>query len=342
MRASDHNLFYINKHTNLIYQRFYMSKRLKPIIEHIMASSIETDLFEKIDDTVFSHRIIQKAIRHLKECKHADVLGSLWNSFIAYRYLYEPSFADEFVQLACLICLLQHASHGPRAVLSCEHSLCLLDDLADSNDTTAMLPLKQHIPEDHKDAVTIDHIAERYFVLKRLHKAIHFLKNDHAQAWAPEKKIGEVSIDYTLDIRESIPNFKHDRIRKCLDAVCVQKTLDPFFSVYAECEKYRYITDNTFLREMLMSIFLIYKNMFMQSLSKKSEHTILYEVQKLLEIYEKFDRYSLEEILDAIDSLTHSLMDIHHRQAIYHKKDLGMQISIVCGFLGALFFYHIQ
>ncbi len=342
MSGERQNHLHITQRTDLIYQRFYLIKRLQYPMNMLLDYHIKPQLFNRMNFSFFSHSEVQSIVTELKHSLCLKPMHTLWQKFTSYQYLFDPLFTDEFIRLICSLYLIQN-TESIRLFSSRDQQLYFLDTIIDLRSHQIPTPPVKVKPQME---ATTNHIAQRYFVLKRLHKAMDFLANVHIQDKSPFlKKITRTSrIDYTDDIRDDIKQFNHDRIKNCLRSLCHEKNLKPFLLVCTECKQYRYATDDTFLQEMLMSMFLIYKSLLFKNLSESTEQMVLTEMNQVLEVYENLDRLSLDEILEAIDVATDTLITIQNMQIGSYMKHFGWLPGVVlCTVLGmqVLHYLHI-
>ena len=342
MSGERQNHLYITQRTDLIYQRFYLIKRLQHPMNMLLDRHIQPQLFDRMDPSFFSHSEVQSIVTELKHSLCLKPMHTLWQKFTSYQYLFDPIFTDEYIRLICSLYLIQK-TESIKLFSSREQQLYFLDTIIDVRSHQIPTPPVKVQPQME---ATTDHIAQRYFVLKRLRKAMDFLVSVHIQDKNPflKKATRAVSIDYTDDVRDDLKQFSHERIKECLRSLCHEKNLEPLLLVCAECKQYRYVTDDTFLQEMLMSMFLIYKSLLLKNLSEPTEQMVLTEMNQVLEVYENLDRLSLDEILEAIDVATDTLITIQNIQTgSYRKHFWWLPSAVLCTVLGvqALHYLHI-
>ncbi len=330
------NHLHINSRTNLIYQRFYLVKRLQHSIDLLHNYEMQHDIMEQLDPSFFCHIELQQAITEMKNNKSFVPLHNLWQKFNAYQYLYDPVFEDECIKLICLLCMLKESIYEIRFYSSREQRLLFLDAITDALDYGSNSN-RTYMKNQMLLEVTIDHVAKRYFVIKRLHKAMQFLTLVHEYDKRPfERRITRTgSVDYIEDIQDEIEQFSHVRIKECLTDLCQKKNLEPILQVYTECKRYRYVADDDFLKETFRSIFLVYKSMLLKNLAEQTEQVVLSEVQEILEVYENLDRFSLDDALEAIDIATDRLIAIQNMQVTDQQNKLTWLLpgAILSGFL---------
>ncbi len=333
---------HITQRTDLIYQRFYLIKRLHDPVHVLLHCQMQPELFDHMETTFFNHAEIQLIVNEMKAAHSVKPIQVLWERFNAYQYLFDSLFTDECIRLICSLYIMQKPD--PIKFLSSrEQHLHFLDTVMDARNQQHE-KLSVRIPS-HVE-VTTDQIAQRYFVLKRLRKAMDFLVDVHIQDRNPffSDTIRTTSIDYTEDVRDDLNQFSHDRIKECLRSLYQEKNLEPLLLVCSECKQYRYATDDTFLQEMLMSVFLVYKSLLLKNISESTEKMVLTEMNQVLEVYENLDRLSLDEILEAIDVATDTLITIQNIQKeSYTKHFWWLPGAALCAVLGmqVLHYLHI-
>ncbi len=335
---------HIQRRTDKIYHRYYLIKRLKPSIALLHNENVQHLIaFEKLDPILFRLPQMQTIVEQIVNDKTLDSLFELWDKFLAYQYLYSTIFVNEFIDLVyCLYGLIGQIKPIKTVSfpLSLEHKLCIVDQCV--REVEGDVKCSKKFTNQELDKVTTDSVAKRFFIIKRLQKSVHFLHYLQENIKHPFKRkdIQRVFDDETGLLSE-IEHFSHDRVRECIEEMCKRKDLKPLLHVCQEFKQYRFAQDDTFLQEMLMNIFLVYKSLLFKDLSAQTEQVVMIEMNQVLELYENLETLPLDETLEAIDVVTDKLIAIQafesQRKTSYMRWVVS-GIACVCAGLGAHFF----
>ncbi|MEX0849745.1 MAG: hypothetical protein WD055_05940 [Candidatus Dependentiae bacterium] len=321
----------IQERTDHIYHRYYLIKRLEPSLQLLHNDQVQKCVpFERLDATLFRLEAIQSAVECMSQKKTMMPLFDLWHMFCSYRYVDSLIFKNEFIELIYYICDLIEPLHKKyRGGICLEQKLCCIDQVTD---TLRYGASRSHIMV-HKDIdeVGTNLVARRFFIIKRLHKSMQFLAYLHEKKQYPLAKSDNIrSAEESVDLLDEIEHFSNDHMRDCIIQMCQKKSLDPLLRVCNEFKQYRFASDDSFLQEMLMNIFLVYKSLLFKNLSDHAEQVIMTEMSQVLEIYEHIDSLPLDETLQAIDMVTDKLIAI---QALESKNDKKYLWAIIPGIL---------
>lgn len=100
---------------------------------------------------------------------------------------------------------------------------------------------------------TIQLIQQRYYLIKRLQKAVDTLTSSYTY----KKKIkGDAR-----SLVKHIPQMKHAACKKTLTDMIQKKTMAPFYTLWNDVLSYKYIASKDLVRELLTIILLLYKDL---------------------------------------------------------------------------------
>ncbi len=328
--ANEHETFTITNLTKKVYHRFYLIKRLEPSIALLQKKQLHTHMsFEAFDATLYKNKTIQATVERMRHEHSFDALFDLADTFKRYQHLHDPLFYNEYVHLIFFIYERVGATKSTDNSTKTSEQIASIDEATD----TLMYGKKAHQATYRYTVseVTTDIIAQRFCLIKRLCRCIQFLEYIHKQQ-RNSHKTGFKSIHEIWDLDDEVQLFNNDRIKECIAQMCKQKSLEPLVHVCREFRQYRYASDATFLQEMLMNIFLVYKSMLLKDLSEQAEQTVAADMNYILDVYEHLDQMSLDDTLHALDMITDKLISLQeeeqHRQQ-NHRIFWG--VSIVTG-----------
>ncbi len=339
--SSEH--MFVQKRTDKIYHRYYLIKRLRPSLALLNHENIRRLIaFEELDSALFRQPQMQAMVEQIAKDKTLYSLFELWDQFIAYQHLYSTIFVNEFIELVHYLYDLMRPQEHNRVAFSLpiEHRLDVIDRYV--REVCDNIKYSKKSTNRELDEVTTDSVAKRFFIIKRLQKSIQFLHYLQKNIKRPfkQKDVQRVFDDETGLLSE-IEHFSHGRVRECIEQMCKRKDLEPLLHVCKEFKQYRFAQDDTFLQEMLMNIFLVYKSLLFKDLSAQTEQVVMIEMNQVLELYENLESLPLDETLEAIDVVTDKLIAI---QALESQKKTSYLrwiipgIVCVCAGFGAHFF----
>lgn len=250
----------------------------------------------------------------MKEEKSIKPLELLWQDFCGYAYIYDKAFTTDFVKLIYTLCKSITRSNYTVRTNKTEELLTEIDRASDSffyhTWTRAYSPSTDTLPHE----VTVDMIARRFYILKRIQKSVASLEDLHAAKFTFSNRRNLASFAHDSDIE----HFQHFYIRETIEQMNQTNDLEPFINLCGELKQYRFAHDEHFLQEMLMQMFLVYKTiLFKHYNAHELNASIVHEMNHVLDIYERIDSLSLDETLEAIDLATDRLIAIQNEQAEY-------------------------
>ena len=301
----------INAKTEAIYYRYYLIKRLEVAMHLLLEPAVQANI--SVDQIVLDscgHAAMYDVLEQMQEQKSIAPLDVAWQQFVSYQYIDDPSFNAAFIALMFSV-YEQMVEKKDRAIGHVERMLADIDTITHK---LAGYKLIEHSQRDqHITEVKTDQIAQCFLVSKRLEKTMQVLLYMHRRGGHTlHTKAQDTSFDLLMD---ELDRFDHQRVREAIIIMCKSKSLAPLLHLCAEYRQYRFASDDTFLKEMLMHIFLVYKSLLFKQLSVTTEQVIMTEMQQILDVYEHIEQMPLDETLEAIDMATDKLVAIQHMQA---------------------------
>lgn len=325
----------INRFTRDVYYRYYLIKRCQEPIyilatnaelwKHINFDNLPIDQIENIE--------IKNKILALQSSHTIEPFMELWHHMTTHRHLYDASFQKDFIKLLFMLYKsLEKPLHksAESAPIPPPQSLERMLSIIDNNiDTICAAKPTGHRFIDYKQ-VTTDDIALNYYLVQRLEKAMYVLSKNQDLFASSSEKTGSETAACGVNI-----NFSHERINYCLSQMILQKNIEPLFHMWQEFIRFRHAGDTHFLKEMLMMLFTVYKDLLLVKLNQESEQVITTEMGTILDLYEHIDELPLDEILHAIDMTTDKLMLLQNMDK-KGKQTWGEQYPIIFHTLLAL------
>ncbi len=300
---------YVNKRTELIYQRFYFIKRLRLAIEILQESPIWDMHFDQLDPLIFQNGLIQGAVIEMKKTGLINPISNLWDAFESYQHLYDSVFVQEYISLICIIYMMQKSYYISYKSVSIEYLLSYLDYCLDGyNGYNSSFDYDRRERLIEGQMVT-DYVAKRYFIIKRLHKVVYFFNN----CCCDELFVRSFAISRQF-INQDIEHFQHARIREILKLISDNYSFEPLLEGWRECLQYRYLSDDQFINELIRGFLLFYKIFLLEYSFKKVDRQIISLMNYVLALYESINTLPLDEMLDMLDIITEELIAIQLRQ----------------------------
>lgn len=331
---------YIAPQTATIYERFYLIKRIEKAFDLLQQEEvIRTFTYNYISPHMYQHPLINTAAMLMLEQKSVAPLYELWRICRNYQQLYDARFAVEFVHALYALCSelgdRSRVVHPPDQ-LSLPACMDRLDELIKQHQHGILSRSVEYASEP----VNTDMIAQRYLVLKRLDKSLKLLDYLHKSGVT----IGQRAMRQGATIFDlNIEQFTHSRIKECIKQMYIKKNLEPLLQVADDVQQYRFVADDTFLQEMLMNLFLVYKGLLFEATSEQDGQIIVTQMHQVLEIYENIDEMPLDETLDAIDQVTDRLIALQHMEQQNQIARISTRVVQCLGLacVGALISYYL-
>lgn len=325
----------VQSRTSAIYHRYYLIKRLEQSCKLLQNISVQQHIpFELLDATLFISKSIKLTVEAMKNEKNTEPLLVLWDDFCTYKEINNKLFKHEFIELIYAVYDLMSPKGVKRLKKSLEHTLMAIDCATDAKLYT-MEPVRT-LPQELTD-VTTDLVAKRFYIIKRLQKSMNVLERLHVQNFCfSDDSAGR---SYTALIKE-IEHFHHDRVRESVMQMCQTKNLEPLLRLCDEVKQYRFAQDESFLQEMLMNIFLVYKTILLRHGSHHVDPVIVHEMNHVLEIYEHLNSLPLDQTLEAIDEVTDRLMAIQSQESVAGNYTPWVLSGVLCGLVSIGTYYY--
>jgi hypothetical protein len=298
----------INSFTREVYYRYYLIKRCEEPVEILSNNrqvwrNINFDLIspEKLENVEIKNKALE-----LQKSHRVEEFTQLWQQINTHRNLSDESFHKDFIKLLFMLYNSLEKQPSPQAITrtnSVEKMLSIIDKSIE----TIRPQKKNKFHNKHKfidyKQVTTDDIALNYYLMHRLSKSIELLATikDPFPESAQQNSASANSCD-------TAGHFSHDRINTCFNQILAKKNLEPILQMWADFTQFRHAGDTHFLKEMLMMLFSVYKDLLFTKLSDESEQVITSEMSTILDLYEHVNELPLNEILQAIDITTDKLI----------------------------------
>lgn len=332
---------YISPQTATIYERYYLIKRIEKAFELLQQPAIVRSFtYCYITPQIYEHPLIATAASMMVEQQSVAPLHEAWRVCKHYQQLYDSRFAIEFVHVLFALC--SELGDRSRFVMSKPDNRALhryidaIDHITQPHTNETILRSEL---ESRHEPVDTDMIAQRYLVLKRLDKSLQLLAYlQEAGTTIDTNSADTKNIFFDLQV----DSFSHSRIKECIRQMYAKKNLDPLLQVANDLQQYRFVADDTFLQEMLMNLFLVYKGLLFNATSEQDGQVIATQMHHVLEIYENIEDVPLDETLDAIDQVTDRLMALQDMEQQHRLKRISKRIiqglGAVCA--GVLIYYY--
>jgi hypothetical protein len=324
----------ISSFTELIYKRYYFIARLEKIIDFYQLFATDPhcniNLFFADNDAIqttiylFKHEAIKHSLDEMCSRHSFAPLVALWHDFIAYKFLDDEIFLEDFTKLILILSKKIFFHIIPREQLATElpHNHVIFSaendlstDIKRIDYTDALI---RHLQEKENPCnvikstnLSIDHIkhgytqsvSKRFYYIQRLKHPIATLLECNRLFFHCFQHSDAVC---GIDTKSS---FSHEYIKECIKTIETTKALDSLLYLWNDFEHYKLVEDEQFVHEFLKIIFIIQKNIVFYTAKNKINFSLDYFIM----IYENIDSLPLEELLNAIDLLTHELPAISQK-----------------------------
>lgn len=316
----------ISSFTREIYYRYYLIKRCKDPIQILITNK---DLwqhiqFDKLSTEYIQNTDIKKSIQSMRASHQIDPFIELWHQMNAHRHVNDPVFQKDFISLLFMLYTSlavpsqQRNSHDPIYIQATgSQSIEKMLSIIDKNLDNFHLPKTIQRPKTYKNIadqkVSTDDIALTYYLIQRLDKAIQVIlatqKTIPSSLFLSHQKATIDKVEFDAEI-----SFSHERINHCFTQILIKKNLEPLLQIWEEFTCFRHAGDSHFLKEMLMMLFTVYKELLLIALNQESEQVITTEMNTILDLYEHVNELPLDEILSAIDLTTDKLILVQNME----------------------------
>jgi hypothetical protein len=300
----------INSFTRDIYYRYYLTQRCQESVELLKKNPNiwKTIDFDNIEAGIFENIIVKEKAGLIQKNHTSQHFIELWHQMKSLRHVDDSSFHQDFIKLLFMIYksieqpAAQKASSLVTAPYSIERMLSSIDMHIDKLRSNVPKRSSSEYALSDSSSITTDDIALNYYLIQRLDKSIKLLSIMHQDLAA--SRIGW--FDHAM-CNIGI-NFSHERINYCFNQMSMHKNLAPFLHTWQEYARFRHAGDAHFLKEMLMMLFAVYKDLLFVKITEETEEFITSEMSTILDLYEHVNELPLDEILHAIDITTDKLL----------------------------------
>lgn len=300
----------INPFTRDVYYRYYLIERCQEPVDLLKKNPAVWNAigFDRFQLDILENHIVKEKAETIQKTHLIQPFLDLWYQITSHRHVDDASFHEDFVKLLFMLYKsleqppAQKATVQNPAVYSIEKMLSSIDKYTDKVRPNGP---KRNAPDNAlSDAhpVTTDDIALNYYLIHRLDKPISLLSFAHHQLASSKA----VWLDNAMC--NTGTHFSHERINYCFNQMAARKNLEPFLHTWQEFRQFRHAGDAHFLKEMLMMLFAVYKDLLLTMLTAESEEFITSEMDTILDLYEHVNELPLDDILHAIDLTTDKLL----------------------------------
>lgn len=123
--------------------------------------------------------------------------------------------------------------------------------------------------QENKKEVNVQNIQKRFYLIQRLDKPLHILFSHVCN---------DPACIESLIISDSRFYFKHPVIKNELHEMALLHSIEPMYRVWNDILSYKYIDDDLFMRETIVALIMMYKNLL--SASKEVKRTPMCRVRE--------------------------------------------------------------
>ena len=314
--------------SNYVFRRYYFIKRLKKSIElfdkinkNIVNNNHSIDfqkLFEFDSSINFKHHRIKESIEQIKMKQNFKPLFIVWQDFVSYKSLDDQLFIEEFTKEIFVISknvLLQTKPNKAfySTVFLFQSLQGLTESLLDEIDIITDNIIHKNIPiqlyqkqkyHDFKPLAHINDIIKHFYYIKRLQPSIS-VTNLLRQNNYYYKQDLTIQKNNSVSLHSII--FHHYKIVACIKAMNTTACLKPLLFLLREVKQYRQIQDESFIRELLLLILIVYKDILAQATNDNDLTTTKSALTTIVEITHTIDQLPIAELLNTIDMLVEEL-----------------------------------
>lgn len=327
----------INPFTRDIYYRYYLTYRCEESVELLKKNpEIWKNIdFNRLEIDLLENSIVKEKATTIQKNHLLQPFLDLWHQICSHRHIDDTSFHKDFVKLLFMLYKAieqpsnQKAPAPNPALYSIEKMLSSIDKHIDKIRPNG--PKRNNSDGVLSDSyfVTTDDIALNYYLIQRLDKPIKILSAMHQELSASRSGWFDHAM-CNIGV-----HFSHERINYCFSQMTMHKNLGPFLHTWQEYARFRHAGDAHFLKEMLMMLFAVYKDLLFVKITEETEEFITSEMSTILDLYEHVNELPLDEILHAIDITTDKLLLLQSMDK-KAKQSWGQQYPVLFHTLLAL------
>lgn len=301
---------------NYVYRRYYFVKRLQNTmllfldiedgINKNRYKPLQLDgLFDFASSLSFRDSRIKKSVDVMQRKRSLKPLFMIWEEFIGYKSIKDQIFVEEFTKEVFIISrnmLITLAAHDEFVVVPPVRTTCSAEQLLNDIDfmTEMINKIENQEPlfvsqaqENLRDVdlhafAHIDDVMMRYYIIKRLKRACANMQTMPYKQ-SPESK----------DIV-----WHHPLIVSCKHVMEQSQSIDPLISLWNDVLQYKHVQDDLFMHEFVQLILVTHIDIFSHYAQKQPNKD---PIATAITIYQVIDKLPLQEILEAIDIITHDL-----------------------------------
>lgn len=320
-----------------VLKRFYLIERLRKTMNVI------AEIKEQIDQCAFlaghnsipaknhSITLLNNTTRTLRP------LFMLWEDFSNYKKLNDELFVEEFTREVFVVVKFKLLNDLHKSKLQTK-AFCSNFDFVDhvsintridiiaaignflKDETITLHHLHDEIQSiiarqkkrfnDIPKNIESEHILQRLYLIERLRNQTTFLQcfkqlnlNIFKKTDFKNKKFKKREFDDQII-------FHDHRIQTTIKKMIQTNSLDPLILLLENFYEFVHIDNAEFIRETLITLFITQKNILMNHLPEtKDAGTVIIQI---VHLYNLINSLPIEEILNAIDTLTDALEDVAH------------------------------
>lgn len=294
---------------------------------------------------------IKECKKQLEQYKDTTKLFAIWHHLNAYGSIYNTTLAEDFVRLVLsiyrnlFIVMLtqketeQHKTkeHMPTMQeinelynqlmkISANEALDYLSALSDicqqctADEETCnifpwCLPDMSRLEIPKQTDINVEHISHRIIRTRRLKKSITVLQAlETAQHAALSSAINVLS---SLGTKNNASPFRHYIITNCIKKITENNTLQPLFLLNEKLKHFRAINDFDLVRELIVLLYIIFKNILAPSVESNQEGISLDDV---FATYNEIIALPVEQILDSMDAMVEKINALVERYELSQIK----------------------
>ncbi|HZW61418.1 MAG TPA: hypothetical protein VFF04_04275, partial [Candidatus Babeliales bacterium] len=128
----------------------------------------------------------------------------------------------------------------------------------------------EHQKDDHFNLRSVGYVQKRNYLIRRLEEPVKTLNT--VQKQLHEKGFFKTASQIPID-QSSSKLFQHPSIQEVTQAIIAEQSIEPFYRVWGDFLSYRYLQNNSFVRETIMLLLLLYKKMLLQLLVDQTDES---------------------------------------------------------------------
>lgn len=151
--------------------------------------------------------------------------------------------------------------------------------------------------------LSTDRVFYRFYLLNRLKPSIELVL--HVIEKEAEYSTGLVELICTLDVTET-HQFSHPVVQNEIKQMCMNHDSQVLIKLIKTLKQYRYIRDDQYVKEVVMLLLVVHKNILTNIASRNYTH-----VNHAMSSYSLMQDMTLEELLETLDSASDALEQMY-------------------------------